>query len=124
MREEIKSILKMIEEGKITAEEGSQLIEQLSQPDEKSAPMISTKKSQFIHIEVKDYEDKQVVKVNFPIALAKSILNLGYINKQISLHAPGIDIDFDEIIRMIESDAQGELINVEAEDNKVRIWID
>lgn len=123
MKEEIKTILKMIEEGKISAEEGGQLIDQLQQTEE-IKPVQTTQKSQFIHIEVKDDEENQVVKVNVPIILARTILKMGYVNQQISLHAPGIDIDFDEIIRMIESDAFGELVNVEAEGHKVRIWID
>lgn len=124
MSEEIRAILKMIEEGKITAEEGADLIQQLSTKSTEEFSTQKTAKNQFIHIEVKDEEENQLVKVNVPLLLAKTILKFGSVEKQISMHAPGIDLDLDEIIKMIESDVQGELVNVEAEGKTVRIWID
>lgn len=124
MREEIKSILKMIEEGNITAEEGAELINQLQSTNVEVIDSQKQTKSQFIHIEVQDENAKQLVKVNVPLALAKTVLKIGAVEKQISMHAPGIELDFEEIIKMIESDVQGEIVNIESDQHTVRIWID
>lgn len=122
MREEIKTILKMIEEGKITAEEGEMLLSQLS--NQETSQKKSVNKSKQIHVEVTTETNEKLVKVNIPLLLAKTVLKMGLIEKQITMNAPGIELDIDEIIRMIESDVAGELVNVEADGKKVRVWID
>ncbi|MDF2699860.1 MAG: hypothetical protein K0Q49_1416 [Haloplasmataceae bacterium] len=123
MNEEIKTILKMVESGKITAEEGEKLITSI---DNKNVKTISTPTGKkFLKIEVySNDEEKTKVKVNIPLNLAKAVLKMESVKNQINVNADGIDIDFNEIISLIESDADGELVNVESDTTKVRIWIE
>lgn len=124
MNEEVKSILKMVESGKISVEEGEKLISSLNNKTT-LVQNYTPQNKKFIRIEVySNEEDETKVKVNFPLNLAKSMLKLNSIRSQITLNADDINIDFDEIIRLIENDATGELVNIESNSTKVRIWID
>ncbi len=127
MNEEIKSILKMVESGKISVEEGEKLIASIG----KESPVLNhtPKTKKFIRIEIYSKEDdfekeETKAKINIPLNLARTMLNMNLIKNQISVNASDIKIDFDEIIRLIENDADGELVNIESSTARVRIWID
>lgn len=124
MNEEIKSILKMVESGKISAEEGQKLIESIGKKDSEVTTNYVPSTKKFIHIQVLDDDDDTKVNINFPLNLARTMLKLGTIKNQIKVNANDIDIDFDEIIRLIEDNAEGEIVNIESDSAKVRIWID
>ncbi len=127
MSEEIKTILRMVESGKITAEEGEKLMANLGK-DTNVVSNHSPNTKKFIRIEVysKDNDDNEEtkVKVNIPLNLAKTMLRMNSIKNQISINAHDINIDFDEIINLIENDANGELVNVESKTARVRIWVE
>lgn len=128
MNEEIKKILKMIEEGHITADEGQGLIEALG------ADSIETneydwsptnKKAKFFKIRVTE-NGKQIVNISLPISLVEVGLKLGA--KIDNKHAGGIegleDIDFDEIIKAVKGGAQGKLVDIDKDDTKVEIFVE
>src|SRR5690554_3187150 len=120
MNEEIMKILKMVESGKITSDEGEKLISSLGKDEVITNNPISNKK--FIRIEVYDMDKEETkVNINIPLKLAKTMLKMNSITNQISLNASDINIDFDEIIKLIEGDASGELVNIESGSSKVRI---
>ncbi len=128
MNEEIKAILKMVESGKISAEEGEKLISSLGKKKGiDTTHIITTKKWVRIEVYSKDEEEDKEdtkVKINVPLNLAKTMLRMNSIKNQISLNADDITIDFDEVIKLIEQDASGELVNIESGSTRVRIWIE
>ena len=127
MNEEVIKILKMIENKTITAEEGQKLIQAMESANKKVVQASKTSLGRFLHIDVESLDggNEEVVEVNIPLNVAKSFLKMGFIQKQIN-DAAGSDVnlDLEEIFRLIELDFVGDLVMVETKDAKVRIWID
>lgn len=115
MRSEREKILKMLEEGKITADDALKLLETL-EPAAQPAP--ASRKSKMIRIKVtSDGEEK--VTVNLPISLAKVALRMA------ANFEPKVkDLDFDAIIDEMESGLEGRLVNVSDGDDRVEIYIE
>ena len=125
MNEEKRIILEMLKKGKISVEEAEQLLEKAN-PGE-SYNITSNNKpnsKKFLRVRVTE-EDKVIANVNIPIALAEVGLNL--IPKE-KLKVDGKQINMDQILKLIEEGTEGELVNIDAEDEgknyKVNIFID
>ena len=126
MSEEKRMILEMVKEGKISVEEAEQLLEKAN-PGESLAGTPRVKKpnsKRFLRVRVTE-EDKVKANVNIPIALAEVGLNLIPKDK---LKVDGKQINMDQILKLIEEGTEGELVNIDAEDEgknyKVNIYID
>lgn len=107
--EERIKILKMVEEGKITAEEGTKLLSALSEsrkpPRRPGARSLNTSGARWLRIRVTDtFTGKSKATVNLPIGLVDAGLNIA------SQYAPGID--FDELVAAINAGAEGKIIDV------------
>lgn len=115
----IMRLLKMIEDGVITSEEGLKLIEVIE--DEKEFMGVNKRKGKWIKVKVNDGNDTKV-NVNIPVDLAK--LGIGIASKYVS----GVDeiknIDFDEIIRLIEEGAEGKIVEVEDGEILVELYVE
>ncbi len=126
MSEEKRIILEMLKEGKISVEEAEKLLEKAN-PGESFDDKPKTKKpnsKKFLRVRVTE-EDQVKANVNIPIALAEVGLNL--IPKE-KLKVDGKQIDMDQILKLIEEGTEGELVNIDAEDEgknyKVNVFID
>jgi SHOCT-like domain len=126
MSEEKRIILEMLKEGKISVAEAEQLLEKAN-PSESfnDSPKIKKPNSKkFLRVRVTE-EDKVKANVNIPIALAEVGLNLIPKSK---LKVDGKQINMDQILKLIEEGTEGELVNIDAEDDgknyKVNIFID
>ena len=126
MSEEKRIILEMLKEGKISVEEAEQLLEKAN-PGESYDDKPKVKKpnsKRFLRVRVTE-EDKVKANVNIPIALAEVGLNLIPKSK---LMVDGKQINMDQILKLIEEGTEGELVNIDAEDDgknyKVNIFID
>jgi len=120
--EERMKILKMIDEGKITAEEGAKLLATLSQ-ERKSARKPTLKGSpggaRWLKVRVTDMvTGKAKATVNLPLGLVDAGLNIA------SKYAP--DIAFDELVEGINAGAEGKVIDVydEEDGEHVEIFIE
>ena len=120
--EERLHILKMIEEGKITAEQGSELITALTDSrvnSEKPNPRSSAVGGRTLRVRVTDMlTGKPKATVNLPLGLVDAGLNIA------SNYAP--DVAFDGLIESIKAGADGKLIDVidEEDGEHVEIFID
>jgi len=120
--EERMKILKMIDEGKITAEEGSRLLSTLSEsrkPARKVTLQGSTGGARWLKIRVTDMvTGKAKATVNLPLGLVDAGLNIA------SKYAP--DIAFGELVDAINDGAEGKIIDVidEEDDEHVEIFIE
>lgn len=106
--EERMQILKMIEEGKLSAAEAMDLMNALEKDaaDEELAPK---KPAKWLKIRVKTMEDKTKVKLNIPISLVDVGLRLGaaYVTE---LKEAGLDqIDMKEVIEAVKNNRKGGL---------------
>ena len=126
---EIKKIINLLSEKKITAEQAERLLNALDKTAEK--PKISPKK---LHLVITEEDaEKPKLKLAIPLVLAK--IGTKFIPKNIQLNASlnGSDFDFNsidwvEIIRLAESGETGDLFYFEADDNGknviIRIYVD
>jgi len=119
--EERIKILKMIDDGKITAEEGAKLLAALSE-SRKSTRKPSLRGAggaRWLRVRVTDMATgKSKATVNLPLGLVDAGLNIA------SQYAPGIA--FDELIEAINAGAEGKIIDVvdEEDGEHVEIFID
>ncbi len=116
MKEEIKKILAMMEEGKLDSEEATALIQALQEKEETVAKVERTDYlSKFLKIRIIDEDDK--VNVNLPLRLVKAVLQSGLsIASKIpesARYVEGIDkIDVDLILEAIEHEAEGQIVDI------------
>jgi len=122
--EERMKILNMIREGKISAEEGAQLLSALGD-SEKPARAQSTRASgepRWFRVRVTDLVNgKTKVSVNIPFGLMEWGMQIG------AQFAPEVaDLDFEQLKEMLESGVEGKVVDVidEEDGEHVEIFIE
>lgn len=122
--EERLQILKMIEDGKISAAEGAELLRALDrdgdqQPNE---PLKGASALRWFRVRVTDLDSgKSKVSVNIPMGLVNAGIKMG------ARFAPDLEgVDFDEVSEMINSGAQGKIVDVvdNEEGERVEIFVE
>ncbi len=122
--EENLKILRMIEEGRITAQQGAQLLSSGAKPADEVAltPAPKKGKTRWFRVLVTDTaSDKVRVSVRLPLSLVKWGMKVG---GQFSPEVKGID--FDELSEIINSETDGKLVEVmdEEDGEHVQIFIE
>ena len=106
--EERMKILKMIDEGKINAEQGAKLLSALNhnrKPGRTSSPRAAGGGARWLRVRVTDMvTGKPKATVNLPLGLLDAGLNIA------SKYAP--DVAFDELIDSINAGTEGKIIDV------------
>jgi hypothetical protein len=116
--EERMQILKMIESGQITAEEGAKLLAVLSKVSEPQAGPPGSEPKWF-RVRVTDLETgRQKVSVNIPIGLVDVGIKMG---ARFAPEAEGVD--FEQVITAIRSGMQGKVIDVLDEEDSERVEV-
>lgn len=127
MSEELMRVLKMIESGVITSEEGQKLIEAMQKSEQKVARVNSHSIGRFLRVDILSTEEgeKETVQINFPLNLAKVVLKMGIVQKQLNAKfGEKVNLDIEEILALIDSEVIGNLMTIDTKDAKIRIWID
>lgn len=127
MSEELIRVLKMIESGVITSEEGQKLIEAMQKSERKVARVNSHPIGRFLRLDILSTEEgeKETVQINFPLNLAKAVLKMGIVQKQLNAKVgENVNLDIEEILALIDSEVMGDLMTIDTKDAKIRIWID
>lgn len=120
--EERMKILKMIDEGKITAEEGAKLLATLSEsrkPPRRPAAGSVSGERRWLKVYVTDMvTGKAKATVSLPLSLVDAGLNIA------SKYAP--EVAFDELVSSINAGAEGKIIDVydEEDGEHVEIFIE
>ncbi len=117
LKEERLKVLELLSQGKISADDAERLLDALQneQPESTQAVLVNDKKKPFRMLKVSvDSEDGDKVRVQIPIEFAK-LLKKGRFNIDLDEY----DIDIDDILKIVESGAMGELINITTEDGAV-----
>jgi hypothetical protein len=119
--EERMRILQMIQEGKISAEEGASLLQALSsgKPKTSGAP---ARDPRLLRVRITDmHSGKNKVNVSIPMGLVNVGIKLG------ARFAPAsANINYDEIMDAIKSGASGKVADVEDLESgeHVEIWVE
>ena len=127
MSEELMGVLKIIESGVITSEEGQKLIEAMQKSEQKVARVNSHSIGRFLRLDILSTEEgeKETVQINFPLNLAKAVLKMGIVQKQLNAKVgENVNLDIEEILALIDSEVMGDLMTIDTKDAKIRIWID
>jgi len=142
MNEEAMKILKMIEEGKITADEGKKLLDALTDaPDEtpraaKSAAPEKKNRILRVIVDTKGHgEEDARVRVNVPLDVARKLAKFTAVipkDAKQEMRDSGIDIDAIDIEGLLEMFLNGEidenLVDIESGNNgkgaSVKIYVD
>ena len=127
MSEELIRVLKMIESGVITSEEGQKLIQAMQKSEQKVARVNSHPIGRFLRLDILSTEEgeKETVQINFPLNLAKVVLKMGIVQKQLNAKVgENVNLDIEEILALIDSEVMGNLMTIDTKDAKIRIWID
>jgi hypothetical protein len=116
--EERMQILKMIEEGKISPEEGAKLLGALGSKESSQRTQVASS-ARWFRVRVTDLETgRNKVNVNIPMGLVNVGVRMGA--KFIPEDA---DIDIQELFDQIRSGAQGKIVEVENEEDGERVEI-
>ncbi|MGM9951320.1 MAG: SHOCT-like domain-containing protein [Lysinibacillus sp.] len=129
MKEEITRVVTMVQEGKIDAEKGAELIQLLKEKEEANNKLYD-KPAKYLDktlkINVVSAENDNVT-INLPIKLVKAVLKAGH---SIAASLPQSekyvkDIDINLIIEAIENELDGPIVDVKsANGDTVSILID
>ena len=117
MDEEVLRIMKMVEEGKLTAKEAEKLIDALniSTPAERGG-------RRFFKINIEDSKGDRV-NVALPLGLVKFARKFIPDKELERLEAKGIDLD--DIVDTLETGDESELVNVQSANGEtIKIWIE
>ena len=129
MKEEITKVLTMIQEGKIDADKGSELI-QVLQEKEESGNKYAEKPNKYLDktlkVRVVSTENDNVT-VNLPIKLVKAVLMAGH---SIAASIPQSekyvkDIDINLLLEAIENELDGQIVDIKsANGDSVSVFIE
>src|SRR5690625_1927329 len=119
MNDEIKKVLRMIEEGKIGAEEGAVLLRLIKAEDNTDTAKISNYSKKQVRIIV-TANGISKVNITVPIKLIQVLINIG---KGITASIPDAekylkDVDLDVITEAIEQQIEGNIVDLETEDGE------
>jgi ribosomal protein S12 len=118
VKEEITKVLTMVQEGKIDAEKGSELIQVLKEKEETGNMLLKKPNAyldKMLKIRVVSTENDNV-KVNLPIKLVKLVLMAGH---SIAASIPQSekyvkDIDINLIVEAIENELDGQIVDIKS----------
>ena len=122
--EERMKILKMIEEGKISASDGAELLRALDRDgiSKPSEPLKGTSPAKWFRVRITDVATgKNKVNVNIPMGLVNVGMKMG------ARFSPELEgMDFDEITELVKSGSHGKVMDVidEEEGERVEIFIE
>jgi hypothetical protein len=118
--EERMQILKMIEEGKISAKDGAELLRALDQDNKPpSMPLKGASAPRWFRVRVTDMSTGRTkVNVNIPMGLVNVGIKMG------ARFAPEVEgVAYDEIMEAIQSGQQGKIMDVTDEEDGERVEI-
>ena len=119
--EERMQILKMIEEGKISAAEGADLLRALDQDSRnpQNEPLKGASSPRWFRVRVTDMESgRNKVNVNIPMGLVNVGIKMG------ARFAPEMEgVEYEQIMEAIKGGQQGKVIDVTDEESGERVEI-
>jgi hypothetical protein len=120
MQQEKMQVLKMLEEGKITAEDAGRLLDALPGVSSEEAKSEGGKR---LRIRVTDpATGKQKVNLTIPVKLARIAAKFVPHKAKLKLADEGLDVD--TVLSQVLSENIGKIVDVESDDGNVEISIE
>ena len=119
--EERMRILQMIQEGKVTAEEGARLLQALGSSSRPASPA-PARDPRLLRVRITDLASgKTKVNVNIPMSLVTVGIKLG---ARFTPHSA--NVDYDEILEAIKGGTSGKLVDMEdvTSGEHVEVWVE
>ncbi|WP_186431485.1 hypothetical protein [Clostridium sp. BSD9I1] len=117
MKEEVKRILKMVEDGKIDSEKATELIEALDKSSSAQQLTVSQNLDKMLKVRVLS-STNDTVNVNVPVKFLKAIGNA--VN---NIKIPGVSeqegIDIKMIMEAIDSGLEGKIVDVKSSNGDI-----
>ncbi|MBU5591820.1 hypothetical protein KQI89_08580 [Clostridium sp. MSJ-4] len=112
MREEVLRVLKMVEEGKITSEKASELIEALNKSVEpKEVSKINFSDEKMLKVKVLSGEEDKV-NIQLPVNFIKAVIGSC---KKVPLNIEGMEnVDVDMLLSAIDNGLTGKIVDVKS----------
>lgn len=124
MSQEKLQILNMVKEGKITVEEGLNLIEALGENSE-STNNTPNRSGKCLRIRVFDPNDETKVNVTLPVSLMKIGMKFASKLSPEMKEAGLTDLDLEEILAAVDSGQIGKIVEVDSNDGtKVEVIVE
>jgi len=116
MSQSRKDILELLKEGKITSEQAEMLLDALNEDQQSPKdgvvlPKKTIRKMLYVLIKSKDGDD---VKIQVPIEFAK-FMKFAKLDPKLQEQ----NIDFEEIIKLVEDGLEGDLVNITSADGDI-----
>lgn len=119
MQEEKMQILRMLEEGKVNAEEAARLLDALAETPESG----KSGGGKMLRIKVTEPgTNKKKVNLRIPLGLAKIAAKFIPPKKKKELAEEGVDID--EVLSQVTSENIGKVVDIESDDGLIEITIE
>lgn len=125
--EELIKILKMVETGVITAEEGQKLIQTIQKSQKNIARQNPNIIGRFLRLDILSVQsgENTNIEIKFPLNLARAILKMGIVQKQLTDKVgEKVNLDVEKILSLIDSEINGDLMILNTKESKIRIWIE
>ena len=125
--EELIKILKMVETGVITAEEGQKLIQTIQKSQKNIARQNPNIIGHFLRLDILSVQsgENTNIEIKFPLNLARAILKMGIVQKQLTDKVgEKVDLDVEKILSLIDSEINGDLMILNTKESKIKIWIE
>ena len=120
MHQEKMRILKMLEEGKINAEDAARLLD-AAPCDQAGGP--DKREGRRIRVRVTDPSTgKQTANLTVPVSLAKFAMK--FIPGKTKHDLAGKGIDVEHILAQVMAEHTGKIVDVESEDGNVQVFIE
>lgn len=120
--EERMRILQMVQEGKITAEEGAKLLQALGSSSKPPQPPPPSRDPRLLRVRITDTNSgKTKVNVNIPMGLVNVGIKLGA-----RFTPTNANVNYDEIMDAIKSGISGKLVDMEDTESgeHVEVWVE
>lgn len=114
MSDERLQILKMVQEGKLSAEEATKLLDAVEHGPQKASGLKAT------HVRVHWTEGKKVSNFSVGVGLVRWLFSLPMIHIDFG-HAK---LDTDQLLRLIDEGAIGKVMEFTEDNKKLEIWLD
>lgn len=118
-------ILKMVEEGTITAEQAAELMKAMGVEEERQVPAKSNYDKKMFRVIV-DSVDGDKVNIQFPVGAIKKILKVTGKLPIPDKDLQGVDLEqmMDAIVECLDEEIEGDFVNVDAADGTtVRVFV-
>ena len=124
MQDEQMRVLKMVEEGKVSPEDGSRLLEAIRSKGARTGSGLDGAGGRALRIHVVG-DDGEKVNLTIPLALAKLAVSFLPQSAVQAMEREGITVDeLKRLISNVEGTAPLEIVDIEADDARVRITIE